>query len=129
MAFGKSEASIDCTPNDVWNMVRNFGGLADYMPGVESCTLEGDVRTVGMMGIEVKEQLRELDDDTRKLSYSIVESPMANMVSHLATISVDPEGAGTHLTWTVEVEPDELCAIFQGVYDQSVIALKAKFES
>jgi carbon monoxide dehydrogenase subunit G len=128
MASGKSEASIDCPPNDVWSLVRNFGGLADYMPGIESCTLDGDVRTVGMMGIEVKEQLRELDDDTRTLSYSIVESPMANMVSHLATISVEPEGAGTHVIWTVDVEPDELCAIFQGVYDQSVVALKAKLE-
>jgi carbon monoxide dehydrogenase subunit G len=129
MASGKSEVSIDCAPNDVWNMVRNFGGLADYMPGIETCTVDGDVRTIGMMGITIKEQLRELDDETRRLSYSVIESPMDNMVSHLATIGVDAEGSGTHLTWEVEVEPDELCALFQGVYDRSVIALKEKFEA
>ena len=129
MASAKSEASIDRAPNDIWNVVRNFGGLADYMPGVETCTVDGDVRTVGTMGIEVKEQLRDLDDDTRRISYSVVESPMTNMVSHLATISVEAEGSGTHLVWSVDVEPDELLPLFQGIYDQSVIALKEKFEA
>ena len=129
MAKAVAEATIDRAPNDVWNVVRDFGGLANYMPGVDSCTVEGDVRTVGTMGIEVKEQLCELDDDTRRISYSVIESPMTNMVSHLATIGVDADGAGTHLTWTVDVEPDELLPFFQGVYEQSVVALKEKLES
>jgi len=129
MADAKAEASINRAPDDIWKVVRNFGGLADYMPGVESCTVDGDVRTVGTMGIEVKEQLRDLDDDTRRISYSVIASPMTNMVSHLATISVDAEGAGTHLTWAVEVEPDELLPLFQGIYEQSVVAMKEKFES
>ena len=129
MASAKAEATIDRTPNDVWNLVRDFGGIADFMPGIDSCTVDGDVRTVGTMGIEVKEQLRHLDDDTRCISYSIIESPMSNMVSHLATISVDAEGGGTHLTWAVEVEPDELLPIFSGIYEQSVVALKEKLES
>ena len=129
MAGAKAEASIDRAPNDVWNIVRNFGGLAEYMPGIDSCTVDGDVRTVGTMGIEVKEQLRELDDETREISYSVIESPMNNMVSHLATISVDAEGGGTHLTWAVEVEPDELLPIFSGIYEQSVVALKKQLES
>jgi carbon monoxide dehydrogenase subunit G len=129
MASSKAEASIDRAPNDVWNIVRNFGGLADYMPGVESCTVDGDVRTVGTMGIEVKEQLRELDDATRQISYSVIESPMTNLISHLATISVDAEGSGTHFTWAVEVEPDELLPLFSGIYEQSVVALKEKLES
>jgi len=129
MASAKAEASIDRSPNDVWNVLRDFGGLADYMPGIDSCTVEGDVRTVGTMGIVAKEQLRELDDDTRRISYSIIESPITNMTSHLATVGVDAEGSGTHLTWTVEVEPDELLPIFRGMYEQTVVALKEKFES
>ena len=83
MASGKAEVSIERSPDDVWKVVRDFGGLADYMPGIESCTVDGDVRTIGMMGIEVKEQLRDLDDDTRRITYGIIESPMGNLVSHL----------------------------------------------
>ena len=128
MASAKAEASIACSPDDIWKVVREFGDLG-YMPGIDSCTVDGDVRTVGTMGIQVKEQLRDLDDDTRRISYSIIESPMTNMTSHLCTIAVDAEGDGTHLTWTVEVEPDELLPIFSGIYDGSVVALKEQFES
>jgi carbon monoxide dehydrogenase subunit G len=128
MASGKAETSIARKPDDVWNVVRDFGGVAGYMPGIDSCTVNGDVRTIATMGIEIKEQLRDLDDDTRRLSYSIIESPMTNLVSHVATIAVDAEGDGTHLTHSVDVEPDELLALFVGTYEASVVALKKQFE-
>ncbi len=129
MASGRAEVSIDRSPDDVWKLVREFGAVADYMPAVETCTVEGDVRTIGLMGIHVKEQLRDLDDDTRRITYSIVESPMENMTAHSATIAVDAEGAATHLTWSVDVEPDELLPIFQGIYEQSAAALKEQLET
>ena len=128
MASAKAEASIARSPDDIWKVLREFGDLG-YMPGIDSCTVDGDVRTVGTMGIQVKEQLRELDNDQRRLVYSVVESPMDNMVSHLATISVDAEGTGTHLTWEVAVEPDELLGLFLPIYEGSVKSLKEKFES
>jgi len=129
MADGKAEVSIERSPDDIWKVIREFGALNEYMPGVESCTLDGDVRTIGMMGIEIKEQLRSLDDDARTISYSVVESPMGNLESHLATISVAPEGTGSHVTWAVEVTPDELLGLFLPVYEGAVVALKTKFES
>ena len=129
MADGKAEISIDRSPDDVWKVIRQFGTLDEWMPGVETCTLDGDVRTIGMMGIEIKEQLRSLDDDARTISYSVVESPMGNLESHLATISVAPEGTGSHVTWAVEVTPDELLGLFLPVYEGAVVALKTKFES
>ena len=128
MASGKSEVSIATKPENVWALIRDYGGIAVYMPGIESCTVDGDVRTLKMMGIEIKEQLRDLDDDARRLSYSVVASPMDNLVSHDATIAVDAEGDGTHVTWSVDVVPDELLPIFQGAYDNAVTALKNKFE-
>jgi len=129
MAHGQSEVSVERSPDDIWKLIREFGALADYMPGVESCSLDGDVRTLQMMGIEIKEQLRSIDDDTRRLTYSVVESPMTNMVSHEATIAIDPEGSGSRVTWSVDVEPADLLPIFQGAYDNAVTALKTKFES
>ncbi len=92
MAEGKAEVSIDRSPDDVWKLVREFGGLETWMPGVETCVVDGDVRTIGLMGIEIKEQLRSLDDAARSISYSVIESPMGNLESHLATITVEPEG-------------------------------------
>jgi carbon monoxide dehydrogenase subunit G len=129
MADGKAEISIDRSPDDVWKLVREFGGLEQWMPGVDSCVVDGDVRTIGMMGIEVKEQLRDRDDAARRFSYSIIESPMGNLESHLVTIGVEPEGAGSHVTWSVEVQPDDLLALFLPIYESSVVELKKKIES
>jgi carbon monoxide dehydrogenase subunit G len=128
MAEGKAEVSIDRSPDEVWKLVREFGGLDEWMPGVESCTVEGDVRTIGMMGIEVKEQLRSVDEAARRISYSVVESPMGNLESHLATIAVDPEGIGSHVTWSVDVVPDDLLGLFVPIYEGSVVELKKKIE-
>jgi len=128
MAEGKAEVSIDRSPDDVWKLLREFGGLAEWMPGIESCSVDADVRTLQTMGIEIKEQLRSLDDDARRISYSVVESPMGNLQSHLATISVDPEGSGSHVTWAVEVVPDDLLALFLPVYEGSVVELKKPLE-
>jgi carbon monoxide dehydrogenase subunit G len=129
MADGKAEVSIDRSPDEIWKVMREFGGLDTWMPGVDSCVLDGDVRTIGTMGIEIKEQLRNRDDAARMISYSVVESPMSNLESHLATITVEPEGSGSHLTWSVEVAPDDLLGLFLPVYEGSVVALKNKFES
>ena len=128
MADGKAEVSIDRSPDEVWKVVREFGGLDEWMPGVETCTVDGDVRTIGTMGIQVKEQLRTIDDGARRISYSVIESPMGNLESHLATIAVDPEGSGAHVTWSVEVVPDDLLALFVPIYEGSVVELKKKVE-
>ena len=125
----EAEISIDTNPDEVWKLLRDFGGLADCMPGVDVLHARRRRRTLQMMGIEIKEQLREIDDDTRRLTYSVVESPMNNMVSHEATIAIDPEGSGSHITWSVAVEPADLLPIFQGAYDNAVSSLKTKFES
>src|SRR6185503_3691603 len=117
MASGKAEISIDRSPDDVWKLLREFGGLAEWMPGVETCTVEGDVRTLGMMGMEVKERLEKLDDDNRVIAYSLFDAPIPNLESHLCTISVTPEGGGSHVTWAVEVSPDDLLGIFLPIYE------------
>ena len=129
MASGTTETTIDRSPDEVWKLVRDFGGLDTWMPGVEWCTVDGDVRTIGMMGIEVKEQLRELDDAARRLSYSVVESPMGNLESHLVTIAIDPEGPGSRVTWSVDVSPDELLGLFLPIYESSVVEIKKKLEA
>ncbi len=129
MAEGKAEVTIDRSPDDVWKLVREFGGLETWMPGVETCVVDGDVRTIGMMGIKVKEKLRGVDDESRTFSYSVIESPMTNLESHLVKISVEPEGGGSHVTWSVDVTPDELLALFLPIYESSIVELKKKLES
>jgi mxaD protein len=121
---GKARAEIDIDkPADaVWAVVGDFGGIGDWMPGIESCVVDGDDRILKMMGMEIIERLERRDDDAREIIYGIVGGvPVGN---HKATITVVPDGDGSHVTWDVEVEPDDMTEMMHGVYQQSLQALK-----
>jgi uncharacterized protein YndB with AHSA1/START domain len=128
MAEGKAEAHIATSPDKVWALVGDFGGLAGWMPGIDGCELDGDVRKLQTMGIEIHEQLKERDDSARRISYGIVQSPMP-LEHHRATITVDEEGDGSHVTWAYEIRPDEMVGAFGPVYEQSLQAVKTRLES
>ncbi|MGA2521954.1 MAG: SRPBCC family protein [Acidimicrobiales bacterium] len=122
--MGKASAAIDIDrpAAAVWAVVGDFGSIATWMPGVESCVMDGDDRVIKMMGMEVIERLESRDDDDRVLVYGIVGGvPVGN---HKATISVVPVGDGSHVTWDVEVEPDEMTDVMHQVYQQSLQALQ-----
>src|SRR3546814_17333316 len=88
------------------------------MPGIDSCTVEDDVRTLQTMGMELQEKLMGHDDATRTTSYSLIKGPMP-IEHHLATISVEPDGAGSKPPWAYEVKPDEMGDAFGTGYEGS----------
>src|SRR4051794_30293856 len=128
MTSGMTETTIARDPAAVWEIVRDFGGLGTWMPGIESCEVDGDDRVIGMMGISVRERLVSRDDDKRVLTYSIVESPM-NLEHHEATIRIDEDGGGSHVVYDVAVVPDTMLDIFVQTYSGALAALKDKAES
>lgn len=123
MAKATAEITIDRAPDDVWDVVGDFGGLASWMPGVESCRLDGDDRIIGMMGMEVRERQLRRDATARVLEYSIIEG--VPVESHRATVTVTPQGEGSHVTWDVEATPDEMAGVVAGIYQQSLEALRS----
>jgi hypothetical protein len=127
MAEGKAEARIAAAPDEVWALVGEFDGLDTWMPGIDKSELDGDVRKLQTMGMEVHEQLKSRDHSARTISYSIVQAPMP-LEHHLATITVLPDGDGSLLVWEYEVRPDEMAAAFGPVYEGSAQAVKARFE-
>jgi carbon monoxide dehydrogenase subunit G len=121
---GKARAEIDIEkPADaVWSVVGDFGGIGGWMPGIESCVVDGDDRILKMMGMEITERLISRDDGDRSIAYGIVSGVPVG--SHKATITVTAEGETSHVTWDVEVEPDDMTEMMQGIYQQSLQALK-----
>ena len=104
MAEVKVEQEIGASADRVWKLMRDFGGLKAWSPGIESCEVEGEgigaVRTIKMGTISLKERLEYLDDATRTFRYSIVEGPIP-VSEYLATVSVSEAGpdrarAGRH---------------------------------
>ena len=125
MAEGAVDVTVSAAPDKVWEKVGDFGGVADFFPGIDSFRLEGDDRIIGMFGMEIRERLVARDDAGRSISYSVVDGVPVD--SHEATITVEPEGDGSKVTWTYAVTPDEMAPIFGDTYKGALAALENSF--
>ena len=126
MGQGQTEIKIARKPDEVWAVVGDFGGLTGWLPGVESCRVEGDDRHIAMMGMEITERLVRRDDEARQLTYSIASG--VPVERHETTITVSPDGDGSTVTWLVEVD-DAMTDMFVQIYQQGLESLKTHLES
>src|SRR3954451_14421614 len=106
MAETQGDITIDKSADDVWALVRDFGGLPKWSPGIESCRVEGEDRIIAMSGMEITEHLFRLDDEERVLVYGVTAG--APMDHHRVTITVTPKDDQSFVTWHVDVKPDEM---------------------
>ena len=125
MAEGAVDVTVSAAPDEVWEKVGDFGGVGDFFPGIDSFRLEGDDRIIGMFGMEIRERLVSRDDATRTISYSVVEG--VPLDSHQATITVEPDGEGSKVTWAYAVTPDEMAPIFGDTYKAALASLESAF--
>jgi carbon monoxide dehydrogenase subunit G len=125
MAEGAVDVTVSAAPDTVWDKVGDFGGLADFFPGIDSFRLEGDDRIIGMFGMEIRERLVARDDAGRSITYSVIEG--VPLDSHEATITVESEGEGSKVTWTYAVTPDEMAPIFGDTYKAALASLENAF--
>jgi mxaD protein len=122
--MGKARAEIDINrpADEVWAVVGDFGGIAGWMPGIESCHLDGDDRVIKTMGMEITERLERRDEEERELIYAIVGG--VPVINHKATITVVPDGnKKSHVTWDVDVD-DDMTDLLHQMYQQSLVSLK-----
>lgn len=127
MGHGQAAIDIDASADDVWAVIGDFGGIGDWMPGIESCRVEGDDRILETMGMEITERLVSKDDAGRVLTYSITKG--APVESHQAVITVAPTGSTSRVTWDVDATPDEMAEVMATIYQQSLEAIKTRAEA
>ncbi len=125
MGEARAEITIDRSPDDVWAKVGNFGDLT-WMPGVDTCELQGDDRVLGMLGMRIVERQLARDDESRTLTYGIVDGDMKPEL-HEATITVMPAGSASFVTWDVRTD-DAMVEVMQGAYTGALEALKSQLE-
>jgi hypothetical protein len=100
---------IDASPEHVWSVLRDVGAVHErLLPGrVTGTRLEGDQRFLTFPdGHVICELIVAIDDDARRLAYSVVEGARPAIEYHHASFEVRPEGdrAG-RLIWTTDVLP------------------------
>jgi carbon monoxide dehydrogenase subunit G len=122
VAHGQAAIDIDASADDVWAVIGDFGGIGGWMPGIDSCRVDGEDRILEMMGMEITERLVSKDDAGRVLTYSITKG--APVETHQAVITVTPTGSTSHVTWDIDATPDEMTEVMATIYQQSLEALK-----
>ena len=98
-------------PATIWAIVGSPGRV-DWVPGVESCEFDGEVRRFKMEGAGgLAERIVSHDDAQMFMEYSVVESTPP-LQSHLASIKLNASdsdaGQGTEFIWRTDVAPVEV---------------------
>jgi hypothetical protein len=126
----------------VWDVVREFNGLASYLPGIVASELVGG--SEGQVGVvrrlkttageeQVHEKLLSLDDTGRTYSYGFADGNPFGIRNYISTIRVAPvtDTGETFVEWWAEFDADsatedELVRTFAlGVYASGINGLRA----
>jgi len=130
MASIRKEILIDASPEDVWDAVRDWGALHERLvPGfVVDTRLDGEDRIVTFAsGMVVREVLIDLDDEARRLVWSIVDGPYTH---HNGVAQVFSEGEdGARFVWTADLLPNELAEPTAEAMEQGTNVVKKTLEA
>ena len=116
MKIIEEKRSFNVSPKRIWEIISDLS-RSDWVPGVESITLEDNVRTFKMKGMgRLVEKILKCDHDALELEYSAIET-LAPINHHLAKIKlVSNKDGSTEFIWTTEIDPEEFAdAILQGM--------------
>jgi uncharacterized protein YndB with AHSA1/START domain len=130
MASIRKEILIDASPEEVWDALRDWGALHERLvPGfVVDTRLDGDDRIVTFFnGTTVRELFVDLDDEARRLAWSVVEGPYTH---HNASAQVFADEQGrTRFVWIADLLPHELAERTAGLMEQGTNIVKKTLES
>lgn len=128
MARVDRDIKIEASPDEVWSVVGDFGGISKWLGSIEASSVDGDTRVCAIAGGgQLVEKILERDDENRRYSYTITESPFP-LESHTAWMSVERDGDGSKVTWVMEVSPDELARGMEPIAEGGLMALKGYIE-
>jgi hypothetical protein len=108
MASIRTETIVDAPPDAVWDALRAWGKPHEVLvPGfVVDTKLDGEDRIVTFFnGVTVREVLIDLDENERRLVWSVVDGPYTHH-NGAAQVHADENGR-TRFVWVADLLPDE----------------------
>lgn len=134
MATASATIDIPASADQVWQLIGGFNTLPDWLPFILNSEMSegGRVRTLQTAdGAVVVERLETFDNAGKTYSYSILQAPFP-ATDYLATIRVEDQGQGARVTWSGRftakgVSDEEVVALFSGVYQGGLEALRANY--
>lgn len=123
------ERQIDAPPEKVWDALRDWGAIHQRLvPGfVTDARLDGEDRIVTFFsGAVVREVLIDLDDEERRLVWSVVDGPYSH---HNGAAQVFAEGDGCRFVWIADLLPNEAAAPTAEMMERGVEVVKQTQEA
>jgi Polyketide cyclase / dehydrase and lipid transport len=129
MASIYKDARINIEPDQAWDALRDFGAIHERLAKgfVTDARLEGPDRLVTFFtGTVLRERLVSVDDDERRLVWSIIDGPYSH---HNGSAQIFCDGdRRTWFVWTADVLPDETAGRTAEMMEQGLRAIKATLE-
>jgi hypothetical protein len=130
MASIRTEIKVDASPAAVWSAVRDWGALHERLvPGfvVDARLDEGDRIVTFFNGTTVRERLVDLDDEARRLVWSIVDGPYTHH-NGSAQVLADGDDAA-RFVWVADLLPDALAAPTSEMMEKGTRVVKQTIEA
>ena len=130
MASIRKEIVIDASAEGVWDVLRDWGGLhVRLVPGFATdARMDGGDRIVTFSnGSVLRERLVDLDEQARRLVWSIVDPPYTH---HNASAQVFADGADRSVFVRIaDFLPNELVARAAPLTEHALSVIKRTLES
>jgi hypothetical protein len=123
----RRQVRIARSPDDVWAVVGDPARIAEWFPGIESATVDGDSRTIVTgSGLPMPEQILTCDPLQRRFQYRIT-TPMFR--EHLSTLDVLDLGDGTSLVvYSADADPSTMALVIAGAAGNALEHLRTTME-
>jgi carbon monoxide dehydrogenase subunit G len=123
------EIPIDASPDDAWAALRDWGALHELAPGfVLETKVDGEDRLVTFFtGRQVRERIIAVDDERRRLAWTLVDGPYAHYNG--AAQVTERDGGGTLFGWTADLLPHEGAEQTRELMERGAEAIKGALEA
>lgn len=124
---------VPASPDAVWAIGGDTGGIAAWVPAIEAAHMEGDVRhaTFAGGGGDATERIVERDDAARYYVYEYLTGPLP-LERYRSRFAVGEHPEGAEVRWTAEFTTGDpaqdpgLADAIRGIYRDALVELRAQ---
>ncbi len=128
MATINLQTTLKVSPDELWARVRDVGALSDMLDVITDSSLDGYKRSCTMAdGGQLDELILSIDDEHRRVAYSITASPFPIEV-HAASMQVSDARRGkSTFQWITDIKPDELADALTPMLEGEIAQLEKHY--